>query len=314
MARQIAENMSSILDGGSFIGVMNSPDLSVLKNSPLVVPFVQLAERIGCMQAQLLGSNKISSLTINLIGKDVADSKVVDVIKASFLKGVLSVLQDAYSVSYVNATSIAEELGLVVTVNATSSANKVSGYVNEISVDMEMEGFNLSRNVKGTVFGISDIRVTEVDGYSVDLPSGDYVLLFNNNDKPGVLRKIAEKLYSVDVNIDHFSLGRLGLAGSKAMGAITINKPLSVEMIQQFKKKPDLGISNIVQVRSISNLSCHRNLSISPLVYSLILLESAIFLFETTLQMKFLATRSHLLSLLTRNSPVDHARNVLDMT
>ena len=241
--------MSNIFDGGAFVGVMNSPDLSVLKKQPLVIPFVELAERIGAMQAQLLGPNKVSGITINLMGKDVSDSKVVDVLKASVLKGALSVLQDAYSVSYVNATAIASDLGLSVTVNATSSTNKVSGYVNEISVDMEMEGFlNMSRNIKGTVFGLNDMRVTEVDGYTVDLPRGDYVLLFNNNDKPGVLRKVAEKLYAFGVNIDHFSLGRRSLPGSKAMGAITVDTPLSPDEVKQIGKNNDVGVSNIVQV------------------------------------------------------------------
>lgn len=256
--------MSNILDGGAFVGVMNSPDLSVLKNSPLVIPFVQLAERIGAMQAQLLGANKVSSLTINLMGKDVSDSKVVDVLKASVLKGALGVLQDAFSVSYVNATALAEELGLAVAVNATSSTNTSSGYVNEISVDLEMEGFlNMSRNVKGTVFGINDIRVTEIDGYAVDLPSGDYVLLFNNNDKPGVLRKIAEKLYVANINIDHFSLGRRGLPGSKAMGAITIDSPLTHDQLKQFSKKGDLGVTNLVQLdfTGLSHLSFRNNSS-----------------------------------------------------
>lgn len=242
--------MSSILDGGAFIGVMNSPDLSVLKNRPLVIPFVQLAERIGSMQAQLLGSSKISSLTINLMGKDVSDSKVVDVLKASVLKGALSVLQEASSVSYVNATSIAEDLGLTVNINASTHTAKSGGYKNEIAVDLEMEGFlNMQRSVKGTVFGVDDARVTEIDGYSVDLPSGDYVLLFNNNDKPGVLRKVAERLFANNINIGHFSLGRSGLAGSKAMGAVCIDNPLTPEVLRTWsKQKGEIGISNIVQV------------------------------------------------------------------
>lgn len=244
--------MSNILDGGAFIGVMNSPDLSVLKNRPLVLPFVQLAERIGAMQAQLLGSNKISTMTINLMGKDVSDSKVVDVLKASVLKGALSVLQDAYSISYVNATAIADELGLSVAVNASSYTLKSGGYKNEISVDFEIEGFlNMQRNVKGTVFGISDVRVTEIDGYAVDLPSADYVLLFNNNDKPGALRKIAERLFAESVNIGHFSLGRRGLPGSKAMGAVTIDSPVAPDTLQAWGKRgTDIGVSNLVQVRN----------------------------------------------------------------
>ena len=248
VARQIAENMSDIFDGGSFKGVVNSPDLSVIKSIPNLLPYLTLAERIGSMQAQLLGHNKIGSVTINIRGKDVSDSRVVDIIKAAVLKGALSELSsDGSNVSFVNASSMAQDLGLVVSVNTSSITNTDSGFLNEISVEMEMDGFlNMSRAIKGTVFGVSDVRITEIDGFTVDLPGGDHVLLFNNHDKPGVLRKIAEKLYASNINIAHFSLGRKGLPGSKAMGAVTIDSPAPSEVIQLLNKSGE--ISNMVQL------------------------------------------------------------------
>eukprot|EP01040_Poterioochromonas_malhamensis_P025099 gene25099-31228_t len=50
VAKAIAENMSDILDGGAFIGVVNSPDLGAVAKLEHVVPFVKLAEKIGSMQ------------------------------------------------------------------------------------------------------------------------------------------------------------------------------------------------------------------------------------------------------------------------
>jgi phosphoserine aminotransferase len=239
--------MSDIFNGGSYVGVVNAPDLGVLKSHPQLLPFVTLAERIGSMQAQLLGNNKIGSISINLRGLEVSDSRFVDVLKAAVLKGALSELQDRSSISLVNASAIAENMGLVVNVNTSTDPSGASGFLNDISVDLEMEGFlNMSRTVRGTVFGSEDVRITEIDGYSVDLPSGDHVLLFNNQDRPGVLRKIAEKLFKHNINIAHFSLGRKGLAGSKAMGAVTIDSPAPAEIIRELNKSHD--VSNMVQL------------------------------------------------------------------
>ena len=75
MAKQIAENMCDIFDGGSFVGVVNAPDLGAVNKSPAYIPYVMLSERMGAMLAQLLSGNKIRSITIHLRGKDVADTR-----------------------------------------------------------------------------------------------------------------------------------------------------------------------------------------------------------------------------------------------
>lgn len=113
VAKAVAENMSDILDGGKFVGVVNSPDLGAVASQPHMIPFVMLAEKVGSMQAQLLSANKVNGITINLRGKDIADGRFTDVIKSAVLKGALGELV-SQTVSYVNAASLAEELGLKV--------------------------------------------------------------------------------------------------------------------------------------------------------------------------------------------------------
>ena len=253
MAKQIAENMCDIFDGGSFIGVVNAPDLGAVNKLPHIVPYVMLAERIGAMQSQLLGSNKVSAITIYLRGKDVADTKLTDVIKSAVLKGALGELS-AESITYVNAISKAEELGLKVFVNISEATAVDSGYMNSILVEMEIEGFlNISRNVEGTVFGTNDMRITNIDGFSIDLPPSENILLFNNLDVPGVLRKVSQALASENVNIAHFSLGRK-LESKKAMSALVLDTPASAELISNLGKHAD--ISNVLQVRAPQIVLC----------------------------------------------------------
>jgi len=111
VARAVAENMCDIFDGGSFVGVVNAPDLGTVASQPHIVPYVKLAEKIGSMQGQLLLNHKVSSITINLRGKDVSDTKITDVIKAAVIKGVLNEL-GIEQVSLINAVAMSEEMGL----------------------------------------------------------------------------------------------------------------------------------------------------------------------------------------------------------
>ena len=224
VAKEIARNMSDIFDGGAFVGVVNAPDLSVVSKNPGMLPYVLLAEKLGSMQAQLLKNSKISSITVTLRGRDVGDTKFSEVIKSAVIKGALGELS-SQPVTYVNAISLADELGLKVLVNMTDKTEIGSGYQNSLAVELEIEGFlNLTRKIEGTVFGRNELRVTKFDNFSIDLPPGENILLFNNPDEPGILKKVSEKLAMANINIAHFSLGRTG-PGKQAMGALVLDTP-----------------------------------------------------------------------------------------
>jgi phosphoserine aminotransferase len=245
VAKAIAENMSDILDGGKFVGVVNAPDLGAANAHPHILPYVLLAERMGSLQAQLLKNNKISAITVTLRGKDVSDNKLTDVIRSAVLKGVLGELS-SQPVTFVNAISMSEELGLKVMVNMSERTDTTSGYMNSLTVDMEVEGMlNYTRSVEGTVFGRDELRITRVDNFQVDLPPGEHLLMFNNYDAPGVLRKLSEKLAGAGVNIAHFSLGRAG-KGKQAMGALVLDQELPAELLSSIGKYA--GVTNVVQL------------------------------------------------------------------
>lgn len=245
VAKAIAENMSDIFDGGSFIGVVNAPDLGAVASQEHIVPYVKLAERIGSMQGQLLMNHKVGSVTINLRGKDVSDTKITDVIKSAVIKGVLSELGMA-QISLINAITISEEIGLKVLVNMSEKTELGSGYVNSMSVDLELEGLlNTVRTIEGTVFGRNELRITSIDGFALDLPPSENMLLFNNYDAPGVLRRVVDKLSLAQVNIAHFSLGRKA-KGKLAMSALVLDTPVPTNVFEELKEVGD--IKNIVAI------------------------------------------------------------------
>ena len=69
--------------------------------------------------------------------------------------------------------------------------------------------------------------------------------MFNNYDRPGVLKRICEKLAAANINIAHFSLGRKE-KGKVAMGVLVIDEPIPAEVLSGLAKYAD--ISNVMQV------------------------------------------------------------------
>lgn len=253
VARMVAENMSDILAGGDYKGVVNAPDLSAINKVPGVKPYVLLAERIGSMQGQLLGTSKVNQVHISLNGKVVAsDSRITEVVKSAVLKGLLGVLKDSH-VSYVSATGMAEESGLAVATSLSESiSNTKSGYSNTVTVELEYDGLlNMTRTIQGTVVGDSEMRITQIDGYDINFPTGNSILVFNNNDEPGVMRRIAEKISALGINIANFSLGRKELK-KKAMGALVLDYPVGQANLDEIAKHAQ--VSNLFQLEFESAL------------------------------------------------------------
>lgn len=237
--------MCDIFDGGSFVGVVNAPDLGAVAALKHVVPFVTLAERIGSLQGQLLLGNKVGSVAIHLRGRDVSGAAVADVLKAAVIKGLLTAL-GIEQVSLINASAMADDIGLKVVVNMSEQTDASSGFMNALAVELEVGGMlNTARWIEGTVFGRDELRITQVDGFALDLPPGEHMLLFNNLDQPGVLRRIADKLAGAGVNIAHFSLGRKD-RGKMAMGAVVVDSAVPEEVVTSLTKNAE--IKNVVAV------------------------------------------------------------------
>mmetsp|Transcript_20400 Transcript_20400/g.34151 ORF Transcript_20400/g.34151 Transcript_20400/m.34151 type:complete len:952 (+) Transcript_20400:133-2988(+) len=245
VAKAVAENMSDILDGGAFVGVVNAPDLGAVASQERFVPYVQLAEKMGSMQGQLLGSNKVASVTINLRGKDISDTNITDVLKAAVTKGLLKAV-GVSNVTLVNAISTAEEMGLKTLVNMSVETEAGSAFQNSMSVELEVFGMlNATRSIEGTVFGRNELRITQVDGFSIDLPPGENMLFFNNYDRPGILRRVAERLAVANINMEHMSLGRKA-KGKMAMGAIVTDDVVPTSVVESLESADD--IHNVIPV------------------------------------------------------------------
>lgn len=75
VAKDIAVQLSDILSEKDFVGVVNAPNIDFARKSKLI-PYLSLAEKIGSLQAQLIGAGKIRRIVITLQGKQGHDTGV----------------------------------------------------------------------------------------------------------------------------------------------------------------------------------------------------------------------------------------------
>jgi acetolactate synthase small subunit len=74
----------------------------------------------------------------------------------------------------------------------------------------------------------------------------EFLFLFNNLDRPGVLKKVAEKLASAQINIANLTVGRKGKG--TALSAVTLDSPMSEELVASVAQYAEL--SGACQVRT----------------------------------------------------------------
>src|SRR5699024_8029252 len=103
----------------------------------------------------------------------------------------------------VNASYIAERLGLVSHENKTNAAR---GFANLITVELkDKDGI---KRVAGTLLNGLGPRIVKVYDYSMDVVPEGHLLLIHHTDEPGAIGKVGNLLAGNDVNIATMQVGR----------------------------------------------------------------------------------------------------------
>lgn len=226
VAIQIAHQVVDALRDRGFAGVVNSSALQLTMKQE-VRPFVSLAEKMGSLVVQMT-AGKVRRVQIGTWGDLVTSS--IDLLRAGILKGILSrVLPDP--VNYINAPFLAEEMGLAV-VNQRESDGE--NFTNLLRVRYETD--QEVKDVAGTVFGTSSIRLVKMDGFRFEVKPDGYLLIYNNVDKPGMLARVGGVLAKFNVNIAGVSLGRSGV-GANALTVMNIDSDIPREGMGELLKQ-----------------------------------------------------------------------------
>jgi len=189
---------------------------------PLVEKMAQLATTIG--------GELPASISVQVRG-DISEYDS-SILATSAIKGAL-IATGSEDVTYVNAPGLAAERGITATVTTDPESPL---YRSMISLHAALPN-GKTVVVDGTLMGIRKVeKIIAIDKFDLDLPPTANLLFLRYGDRPGVVGSVGSVLGSAGVNIGGMQVSR-NEAGGEALMAITVDSPLSAELIASVQKE-----------------------------------------------------------------------------
>jgi D-3-phosphoglycerate dehydrogenase / 2-oxoglutarate reductase len=213
----VFDQVVKALDGGVVDYPVNLPQVGVIHDLR-IKSYAVLAEKLGSLASQIANFNASTAEIAyrgDLAGVDPA------LIRLSFLKGYIKNIVNDY-VSFVNVETHAKNLGLVV---KEKSDPQFDSYRSALKITMAGANSN-SLRLGGIVFDDQIIKLSLINDYYFEADPTGYMLLVENDDKPGVIGDLGHFLGERNVNIATFELSR-NRKGGRAMSVIRIDQEIS---------------------------------------------------------------------------------------
>ncbi|CUU88568.1 D-3-phosphoglycerate dehydrogenase [Campylobacter hyointestinalis] len=191
-----AEQAMSAARGICYPNALNLP-IKTEDLPPFVAPYIELISKISYFAAQL-NKRPIKAIRVEVEGgiSDYANSMLTFAIVGS-LKETLG-----DTINYVNAKFVAQDKG----VDISATVVPESGYKNKLTVKLISDKDVVS--ISGTVFGETEQRIVNINGFKTDFKPKGRMIVFKNRDVPGVISSISSILAEAKINIADFRLGR----------------------------------------------------------------------------------------------------------
>ncbi len=187
----IAEEVVNALQGELVANAVNMP---VLKNDELttIKPYMRLGELLGKIYHQLQ-KKPVYKVAVDYCGQ--AAQLDTGMITRAVLRGLFEpILKE--QINYVNAIKVAEARGIGVIESKEQDAGHFPGLI-RVKV---YAGERVYRYC-GTIFGLDDPRIVEIDGYRFDFRPEPNMILVENVNKPGMIGKIGTAMGENNINI-----------------------------------------------------------------------------------------------------------------
>ncbi len=236
VALTVAEQMRDYLLSGELRNAVNAPSMAA-KELEAFQPFIDLGEKLGRFQAQIMNENPVSAVKIEYAG-ELAEKDAAPVTRA-FLAGLLKDV--SARVNVVNALHIADERGIKITTSYTQS--KRSSY----DIRTAVSSAQTEQTASGMMFANGEGRITEIGNFSIEVVPSGFMLLTKNKDVPGVIGKIGTLLGENEVNISRFYLGREA-KGGEALAIIEIDSPLEENVLADLRNLEAVNVARQVKL------------------------------------------------------------------
>jgi D-3-phosphoglycerate dehydrogenase len=190
-----------------------------------VRPALPLVEKLGHVLTALAGG-VTTALEVDVRGELSAYD--VSVLQLAALKGFFTGVVEE-RVTFVNAPTLAAERGVEVSLTTESESPDHRSLVTLRGVTPSGDTVSVS----GTLAGPRMVeKLTEVDGFDVDLPPAEHLVFLRYADRPGVVGTIGVALGEAQVNIAGAQVSRTSQGGDALM-ALTVDSAVPPAVLEQ---------------------------------------------------------------------------------
>ena len=237
VALAIADQVADVLVHGIVSNAVNLPamDAETLREQ---TPYAGLAAAMGRFLAQM-AEGRMAEVRLTYAG-DVA-ARPTAALTLAFLRGGLGTIL-AEHVTDVNAMLIAKSRGLRVTeTSTTESADYASLLTAELRTDRGVS------SVAGTLFNRREPRFVAIEGYSLEAVPQGWMLVFANQDVPGVVGRIGTLCGRHGINIAGMQLGR-ERRGGRAVSILNLDDAIPPAALDEIRAMPDIVSARLVRL------------------------------------------------------------------
>jgi len=189
-----------------------------------VRPYLSLTQKLGTVLAAL--STKAPA-SVTVVVKGELASEDVSILKLAALRGVFSsVVED--QVTFVNAQSLAKELGVEVELETESESPKFRSLVTVRAVHTDGTVLSVSGSVTGKA---EDEKIVEVNGRHFDLRAEGSVLLVEYPDRPGIMGRVGTLLGEAGINIEAAQISQT-VDGDDAVMLLRVDRPVGSHLLE----------------------------------------------------------------------------------
>jgi len=205
-----------------------------------VRPLLPLAEKLGKVFTAVAGG-VAAGVTVEVRGVP----QDVSVLKLAATKGLFAAVVEE-QVTYVNAPMLAADRGVEIEL---VSQPEIEDQKNLVTVRGALPD-GRTVNVSGSlvVHGIHEqLKLTELDGFDLELDADGILLFFRYSDRPGVVGTIGTILGETGVNIAAMQVARRE-AGGEALMTLTVDSPVTAELLAAAASSIGAGSASTVDL------------------------------------------------------------------
>jgi D-3-phosphoglycerate dehydrogenase len=229
VAVDVAHQIVAILRGEPALYAVNAPMIAA-ETMTVIAPYIAVAEKVASLATQLT-EGQLENIEIDYMGE--LSNYDTTALKAAVIRGLLGPISEE-NVTIVNANLIAENRGMRI-VERKGPAEEI--YANLIRVHIHTRSGET--DVTGTV-AHDGPHIVAINEFWVDVPPGDgWLLLCENQDRPGMIGAVGTFLGQHDINISFMRVGRTAVRG-KALMAVGIDDPIAPELVEKLAEIPNL--------------------------------------------------------------------------